>query len=79
MGARERCGDKWSLLFIVGDPRTCTSYRGCPHGQGEDGGAERGDTQALEQVREVGSRPHVEQVALGRAQWEGGRREWVQV
>lgn len=42
-------------------------------------GAERGDTQVLEQAREVGSWPQVEQVALGRAvafvHSSGGRKE----
>lgn len=36
-------------------------------GEREGDDAERGDTQVLEQVTEVGSRPHVEGVDLGRA------------
>lgn len=36
-------------------------------GEGEGSDVERGDTEVLEQVTEVGSRPHVEGAALGRA------------
>lgn len=30
MGARERCGDKWSLLLIIGDPRARAPAQGDP-------------------------------------------------
>lgn len=58
----------------------CASCHGRPGGEGNEGDAERGDHQALEQVREEGSRPCLGGGSRGQSsdlhlciKWEGGR------